>query len=66
MKIYKVSFRDNMGEHKGYEYFSSSKEAKRVWKEYREMADIETIDVTPTKKGIISALNNNASHPDNG
>jgi hypothetical protein len=62
----------------GYEWFTSRVEARRattVWKrdqreadklagEYNKDAgvDVEVIEITPTKKGILAALNEHARH----
>lgn len=69
MKLYKLSFTEkNDNEHKGFAFYSSQREAK---KEARKVAshkdcEIEAIVVTPTKAGILRALNRYAGHPDNG
>jgi hypothetical protein len=71
MKIYKVAFKVN--ESSAGFYFTSSlkdaesrkKNAEGVWDDGWDK-EITTIEITPTKKGIIAALNFHASHNDNG
>ena len=71
MKIYKVKFTEQYAS-AGFYFTSSMKDAKSrkenaegVWDDDWEK-EIETIEVTPTKKGIINALNRHGGHNDNG
>lgn len=69
MTIYKISTRHNFDEHSGYYFYSALAEAKKEQCRQKKngcQCDIEKVEVAPTKKGIISALNRHASHPDNG
>lgn len=70
MKLYKVSYRKSDYEHAGYEFFRNLRDAnaaKKKWgNESNDTAEIELIEVNPTKSGIRNALNKHASHPDNG
>lgn len=69
MKIYKLSYRDEGYEHKGYDYVSSKRKADRLAaKAHRHdyETEISVITINPTKKGILKALNQYAGHPDNG
>ena len=48
----------------GFTWFTSKREARRhavTWKPYGE---IETVEVYPTRVGILTVLNNYASHAD--
>ena len=76
MRIYQNSYHCSDG-HKGYTYHASLRDAKRQARESKERTkdegagaidDVTTtaIGVTPTKRGIISALNLHAGHNDNG
>lgn len=72
MKIYRASFRDDFNEHKGYQYFTSKTKAGLIQKKHNNKLDkvnreeVEEIEFTLSKAGIISLLNQYASHPDNG
>lgn len=71
MKIYKVKFTAHAAS-AGFYFTGSMKDAKARrenaegfwdddWKK-----EIESIEVTPTKRGIIDALNRHGGHNDNG
>lgn len=73
MKIYRVSFRRAGDEHTNYEYLTNKAQAKRMQnKENKERGsanvtdEVEEIEFTLSKKGIIDLLNSYASYPDNG
>lgn len=76
MRIYKNDLRCNGSESKGYTYHASYRAARASAAEaIRNTADscepiatveTEALDLTPTKSGIISALNQHGGHPDNG
>lgn len=78
MKFYRVHLTHDAGESAGYEYFASRRLAEaRVAEWYKEHkgldaddgatgADIYEIWISPTKAGILEALNRYASHNDNG
>ncbi len=70
MKIYKVSYRYQAAS-EGYYFAASLKEAKANTSVDEKGVthcekEIVTIDVKPTKKGILKALNFHAAHNDNG
>jgi hypothetical protein len=70
------------GEHANYQFFTSRRAADKEANEWRrgntnfdppltkdeahKMATVEAFDITPTKKGILEALNDLASHANNG
>lgn len=72
MRIYKLRIAEEHGNSMGYEFFPSkhaAEKAKRAWlSESPEdrTATVSLVEITPTKTGIIAALNRHASHPDNG
>ena len=67
MKFYRVHFVNHaeMGS-QGYEFFTSKRAAEKKAREYGPTAEVEEIQVTPTRAGILDALNRYGSHPDNG
>ena len=69
MKIYRVSYRDVFDEHQGYDYFANKADAKKADASNKENGmrdDIEEIEISLTKKGVLSLLKQWASHADNG
>lgn len=74
MKIYRVSLWSDSGDGStGYSYHSSKREAEKAARENRSAKsndspdpDVEVIDVSPTRAGIIKVLNRYGGHPDNG
>lgn len=73
MKFYRLHRMHEAGISVGYEYFSSKRAAERDanhWlnqgDELEHEADIDTIEIKPTKGGILAALNKYATHADNG
>lgn len=78
MRFYQVKlFRDG-GVSIGSEWVRTKTKAYRVKREHREArsdadkamnaseAEIVTVDIVPTRAGILDALNQYAGHPDNG
>lgn len=79
MKFYRVHFTTNGGCSAGYLFFSRKGEAGRWVTKFNrenafdpkdpqptETAEMDTIEVKPTKAGILDALNRYGVHPDNG
>jgi hypothetical protein len=81
MKLYRLSKWESSDGHRGFSYFASRRaavSARRQWlndyiyeskKQRAEMyagSDIDVIEVTPTREGILRFLNHYAAHPDNG
>jgi hypothetical protein len=74
MKIYQLHRTHSAGESAGYEYFASRREAEKAASDWRRSDDsllghastIEQIEVEPTRRGILRALNRYANHADNG
>jgi len=71
VKFYQVCTTTEGGNSAGSEFFTSKAEAEKAARKFRrdepqEFARVNEIDVTPTKAGILAALNRHASHPDNG
>ncbi len=65
MKIYKTSYTTPSGESAGYHFASSNRKAA-AYSVPGTIRETEVIEVKPTKKGILEALNTHASHNDNG
>lgn len=80
MKIYRVSYDGDPDGHKGYSFFASKAEATKDAKRWERQdqspgytkgigdhrGKIEALDIDPSKRGIIRALNTYAGHCDNG
>jgi hypothetical protein len=73
VRFYQVEFYCGEQGHLGYAFRASKRDAQRTLRELSrsEIAtepalSIHAIDIEPTKAGILSALNDLASHPDNG
>lgn len=70
MKFYRVHFTYEYGTSGGYTFFTSKRAAEKYRREcdVREEngGEIDEINITPTRKGILDALNRYADHPDNG
>lgn len=75
MRFYRVSISVNGGNSGGFYWYTTRREAEaRKRGDDRDNrdevgeapADIDVIDVTPTKAGILDALRRFASYPDNG
>lgn len=73
MKIYRVSYRDEYSEHKGYRYYQNKSAANREQKnDNNDRGDcgfkdeIEELEIELTQKGILKFLNIHASYSDNG
>lgn len=69
MKLYRLHGTVDSGVSAGYQFFASKKDAEKeakTWDAAKSQTEITEINVTPTKAGILVALNHYASHPDNG
>ena len=77
MRFYRLARVNGQDGCTGYEFFTNKRDAEtaaREWmasreeEEYGEMieAKITEVKVTPTRAGILNALNSLASHADNG
>ena len=73
VKFYKMHRTYEAGTSAGYSFFSSKHDAEKARAEWIDLgaelehaADIERIDIEPTKAGILAALNRFGSHADNG
>lgn len=78
MKIYRNSYQSHQESSCGFSFHSSAKEARKEMAKFKKNSQskgfddfnpdssTEPIDIIPTKKGIIAALNAYASHNDNG
>lgn len=76
MKIYKVSYDGDPDGQKGFEFVASMELARklaRAWEKQEKSpgigdhrGEIELLEISPTKRGILKALNKHGSHPDNG
>ena len=73
MKFYRVHTYADAGQSTGYEFFTSKAEAKKAVREWTEgialetdTAEIDVVEIEPTKAGILRALNLYAVHADNG
>jgi hypothetical protein len=72
MKFYRVEGKRDGGESYGIEWFTSRKAADAARRKNEdgnpgeEQPEVEEANITPTKRGILAALNHYADHPDNG
>jgi len=80
MKYYRLDMHHEYGTSVGYQFFTNRREAEKAFREYmsppekwdeewvvsRSGTEIEVIEITPTRDGILHALNLYASHADNG
>jgi hypothetical protein len=74
MKIFKNTYQSHQESSQGFSFHASrmlaiaamNKFKKNSGGDFNPDSSTEQIDVTPTKKGIISALNEHAGHNDNG
>lgn len=71
MRFYRVDTSKDGGNSAGYEWFTNKREAEQHAAKFRnenpnEFVDVDTVDIVPSKKGILKALHLYASHPDNG
>lgn len=71
MKIYRVEYKDESQEHKGFTFHAVKKEAVDRALDYRRKCkggetQVEPITVRVTAAGVLRALQAYASHPDNG
>jgi hypothetical protein len=72
MKLYRVHLLIDSGASGGYEWFASKREADKLKREHdrkngpEDSAEIQIIEVEPTRSGILRAFNIYGSHPNNG
>ena len=68
MRFYQVALYCSDEGHAGSEFFTSKRDAQRALREigYGDGDQIIPIDIEPTKAGILLALKDLASHPNNG
>jgi hypothetical protein len=72
MRFYQVATFTNDGSSTGFDFYSDKRTAQRAVREAtgfsggKERGEMTEIEVTPTKAGILDALNRLASHADNG
>ena len=73
MKFYRVHTCVECSTSSGYEFFTNKADAERAVREWTtgealrtDTAEIDVIEITPTKAGILHALNTYAAHADNG
>lgn len=77
MKFYRVHFWEGEMFSHGYQFFTrraDAEKASRAWikevnetgRDWNPSGDIDEIDIEPTKAGLLDALNQYASHNDNG
>jgi hypothetical protein len=80
MRFYRLNKLHENGESAGYEFFGDRREVEKAFREWmtppekgdeewvtsREGTEIETINITPTRAGILRALQRYATHADNG
>jgi hypothetical protein len=70
MKFYRNHYKVDGGISHSFHWFTSKAEALKDVKEHGERDEddeiAEPIDITPTKAGILDALNRYAGHADNG
>ena len=73
MRFYRLAlFEVGDGSH-GYEFFTAKADAEKRAREWlaenaghEPRADVEAIEIEPTKPGILAAMNKYAGHNDNG
>jgi hypothetical protein len=78
MRFYQLHRLQSAGESAGYEFFRTKRQAEKAKREWLvpppdnpawlelAAAEIKIITVTPTRAGIVAALNRHAAHADNG
>lgn len=75
MRFYQLHRTHEAGVSAGYSYYASKREAQSALATWRknspgdvqdQTGTIEPIEVTPTRAGILAALNRYAGHADNG
>ena len=72
MKFYRVELFEKAGESSGFDFYTDLRKATACDVEWRKQnggtsrATVTQIDIEPTRKGILEALNRYASHADNG
>lgn len=64
MRIYRVAvFEEESGEHLGYGYFRTRREALASKEREDARYEVEKLEVPATMDGILEFLNRHASHP---
>ena len=74
MNIYRASYRDALGEHKGYEFFVSRRKASQACADYTRKEGVHSkaettltlVQFKPTRTDVVALLNRFAGHADNG
>lgn len=74
MRFYRNHYKAEDFTSRGYAFFSSKEGARRRWVElgqdnvphHTRASMAVPVDIEPTRKGILEALQALASHPDNG
>ena len=79
MKFYRIHLYDPVDGSRGYEWFTSKQDAKKAARTFEGILEVETklvkeeveveikkVEIKATRIGILSALRQYASHPDNG
>jgi hypothetical protein len=71
MRFYRVHPTTEGGNSAGFQFFTTRHDANKFARQYTrdnpdESAEIDVVEVTPTKLGILDTLNRYASHELNG
>jgi hypothetical protein len=71
MRFYRVHRYSSSDGSFGYEFFVSKTDAEKAAREWNadsegDPAEVDLIEIEPTKAGILDALNRYADHPNNG
>lgn len=70
MRFYRLEFQRGGGyESNGFEFYTVRAEAEKARREHDDpccVGTVDVVDIIPTKAGILAALREFASHPDNG
>lgn len=70
MKIYRVTLRTDGDAHGGHKYVPNKVLAQKLQNEQNKESgcedEVDTLEIEPTKKDILSFLNAYCSYPDNG
>lgn len=66
MRFYRVENYNDHDSSLGFEWFVNRKAAEAAAAALGTQRDVEVVEITPTKAGILKALESYAAHPDNG
>lgn len=75
MRFYRLHRTCEAGVSAGYDYFTNKRDAESALSYWRknspgadqdQQGEIDTIEIEPTRSGILAALNRYAAHADNG